>query len=173
MRNTYTYTARSVDHPEKVVTLTLHDDKMTVGVGASLEQIEAAVATLRGDEERPSEDTTLWLRPLAISLIERGTGPFSIADVDATVDGDLLKVQGWVRVAGLRSAPITLMEGRVDNPVAAQAFADEVARRKQALAQPTSFLDYWLTWFGIVASLLMLFIYRRRRAGTGREAPGA
>jgi hypothetical protein len=173
MKNTYTYTARSVEHPEKIVTLTLYDDKMTVGVGAPLEQIEAAVAGLTDDEERASEDAQLWLKPLAISLIERGTGPFSIADVDAAVDGDVLKVQGWVRVGGLRSAAITLIEGRVDNPVAAQAFVDEVERRKETLAQPTIFLDYWLTWFGIVASLLMLFVYWRRRAGTSHEATDA
>jgi hypothetical protein len=173
MKNTYTYTARSVEHPEKVVTLTLHDDKMTVGVGAPLEQIEAAVATVTDEEETTAEDVQLWLKPLAIALIERRTGPFSVADVDADLDGDVLKVLGWVRVGGLRCTPITLIEGRVDNPVAAQAFADEVARRKEELAQPTIFLDYWFTWVGIVASLLMLFVYWRHRAGTVREVTDA
>jgi hypothetical protein len=173
MKNTYTYTARSAEHSEKVVTLTLHDDRMTVGVAASLEQIEAAVASLTEGEETPSQESQLWLRPLAIALIERGTGPFGIADVDAAFEDDVLKVQGWVRVGGLRSAAITLMQGRVDNPVAAQDFVDEVERRKQALTQPTNFLDYWLTWFGIVASLVMLFVYRRHRAGTAREGLAA
>ena len=111
MQNTYTYTARSVDHPEKVVTFTLHDRQMSVGVGAPLEQIEAAVAKVTGSEEESAEGTQLWLKPLAIALVERGTGPFDIADIDAEVEDDVLTIRGRVRVAGLRGGAITLMGG--------------------------------------------------------------
>jgi len=40
MENTYTYTARSIEDPEQVVTFTLQDHRMSVGLGAPLEQIE-------------------------------------------------------------------------------------------------------------------------------------
>jgi hypothetical protein len=169
MENTYTYTARSVTDPEKIVTFTLHDDQMTVGVGSPLEQIEAAIAGVTsGEEEAVAEDSHLWLRPLAISLIERGTGPFSIADIDAEVEDAYLTVRGWIRVAGLRGGVITLMEGQVDNPIAARAFAHEVQARKDELAQGVLPLDYWITWLGMVASLVTLFVFWRRRASTRR-----
>jgi hypothetical protein len=34
LENTYTYTARSADHPERVVTFTLYDHSMSVELGA-------------------------------------------------------------------------------------------------------------------------------------------
>ncbi len=172
MQNTYTYTARNADHPEKVVTFTLHDHQMSVGVGAPLEQIEAAVARMTGgEEEEPSEEAQLWLKPLAIALVERGTGPFDIADIDAEVEDDVFTIRGWVRVAGLRGGAITLMAGRVDNPIAARAFVDELHVRKDELAGPVLPFDYWLTWFGMFTSLVLFFVFWRRRAARARQGP--
>ncbi len=172
MQNTYTYTARSVDHPERVVTFTLHDRQMSVGVGAPLEQIEAAVAKVTGsEEEAAARETELWLRPLAVALVERGTGPFDIADIDAEVEGEVLTIRGWVRVAGLRGGAITLIGGRIDNPIAARAFVDELQARKQELAGRVLPFDYWITWFGMVTSLVLLFVFWRRRAVRSRQAP--
>ena len=172
MQNTYTYTARSVDNPERVVTFTLHDRQMSIGVGAPLEQIEAAIAKVTGDEDATeAEEAQLWLKPLAVALVERGTGPFDIADIDAEVEDDVLTIRGWVRVAGLRGGAITLMGGRVDNPVAAQAFVDEVHTRKQELAGTVLPFDYWLTWLGMFTSLVILFVFWRRRAARSRQEP--
>jgi hypothetical protein len=164
MDNTYTYTARSAEQPEKVVTFTLHEDKLSISLGAPLEQIELAVAGITAEDEAEAPEAQLWLKPLALSLIERGTGPFNITDVDAKIVGDQLTINGWVRVGGLRGGAITLMDGRVDNPDAALAFVEELAARKEELAAPVMPLDYWMTWFGIFASLIILFVFWRRRS---------
>lgn len=162
MKNTYTYTARSANNPEKVVTFTLHDDRMSVGTGAPLEQVMRVMETVKSEEE--AAKPRVWLRPLAIALAERGTKPFRVEDIDARAEEDWLKVKGWVRIGGLRLSPITLMEGTVDNAVAAQAFVGEVEARKAALAEHPAFLnilDYWLTWFAAGTFLLSLLQFWR------------
>lgn len=164
MENTYTYTARSAIQPEKIVTFTLHDDELSISVGAPLEQVELAVAGITAEDEDEAPEAQLWLKPLALSLIERGTGPFNIEDVDAEIDKDRLKVNGWVRLGGLRGGAITLMDGRVDNPDAAQAFIEELAERKAELTSPVLPLDYWITWIGVLSSLVILFVFWQRRS---------
>lgn len=178
MENTYTYTARSVDHPERVVTFTLYDRRMSVGIGVPLEQaarVAEAVRLQEGEEEEgeaPAEpmeqaQPQLWLKPVAVSLVEQGTAPFRVVDVDAQTDGDWLMVRGWVRVGGLRLAPIKLMSGRVDNPDAAQAFAKEVGRRKSELVAGPAFLqalDYWATWIVFTSVMVSLFTLWRQRS---------
>ena len=186
MEKTYTYTARSADHPEKVVTFTLYDRTMSVGVGVPLEQAVRLAEAVRAedeDEEGLSEageaaTTTetkpqLWLKPLAVSLVEQSTTPFRVVDIDAQADGDWLFVRGWVRLGGLRLAPMTLMSGRVDNPDAAQAFAKEVVRRKDALnTGPAIFqvLDYWATWAVLTSVLVSAFTIWRHKSFSEREA---
>jgi hypothetical protein len=162
MKNTYTYTARSAHDPEKIVTFTLHDDRMSVGTGAPLEQVMNFVESFKAEEEAAKPH--IWLRPLAIALAERGTKPFRVEDVDARAEEDWLQIKGWVRVGGLRLSPITLMEGTVDNAIAAQAFVKEVQARKTALAELPAFLkilDYWLTWFAAGTFLLTLLQFWR------------
>ncbi len=162
MKNTYTYTARSASNPEKVVTFTLHDSRMSVGTGAPLEQVMRVMESVKAEEE--TAKPRIWLRPLAIALAERGIKPFRVEDIDARVEEDWLKVKGWVRVGGLRLSPITLMEGKVDNAVAAQAFVAEVQARKAALAEHPvllHILDYWLTWFAAGTFLLTLLQFWR------------
>lgn len=180
MENTYTYTARSVDHPERVVTFTLYDRRMSVGIGVPLEQAARFAEAVRlqerieqeNEDAAPSEELDpaqpqLWLKPAAVSLVEQGTAPFRVVDIDAQTDGDWLLVRGWVRVGGLRLAPITLMSGRVDNADAAQAFAKEVARRKDALGTGPAFLqvlDYWATWVLFTSAMVSLFtLWRKKR----------
>ena len=169
MENTYTYTARSVENSERVTIFTLQDHHLSVGLGAPLEQIEAALQGVDAGEE--SEETAgqgaqpkLWLRPLAISLLERGVGPFRIIDVNATADDDWLRVSAWYRAGGLALAPVTLVDGRVDNPQAAQAFVEELDRRKSETAGAFGLLkvlDYWFTW--IIAGALMLGLFEAWR----------
>ena len=180
MENTYTYTARSVEDPERVVTFTLHDDRMSVDIGAPVEQITRTVAEMTEDDEEekaeehvPEKQAKVWLKPLAISLVERGTGALRITDVDAQVHEDHLALRSWIRLNGLRLAPITLMAGRIDNPAAAAAFVDEVNARKKAFARGLplfNFLNYWVTWLGAVLSMVALFTFWHRYTSATESA---
>ncbi len=183
MENTYTYTARSVENPEYSVTFTLFDHRMSVGTGAPMEQMaqalervgageaeEEGAGAAEGEEIEAVEaekQSKLWLKPMAISLVEQGTKPFHVDDVDADVEGDWLRVRGWVRAGGLRLAPVTLMKGRVDNPDAALAFVDEVNERKTEAFGPLALFDYWGAWFAagfVIVLLLQLQRHRGRKA---------
>lgn len=160
MEDTYTYIARSADDPAQAVTFTLHDNSMSVGLGAPLEHVERALEPEGEVRPRP------WLKPLAVSLLERGTRPFRVADVDATAEDDWLSVTAWFRGGGLRLAPVILIRGRVDNPEAALAFVEELNRRKASVTGPFKLLgvlDYWATWLLAGFFLLgLLGIWRRR-----------
>ena len=94
-------------------------------------------------------------------------GPFRITDVNATAEEDWLRVNAWYRAGGLALAPVTLVNGRVDNPQAAQAFVDELEERKSEVTGAfglLNVLDYWFTW--ILAGALMLGVFQiwRRKA---------
>ncbi len=177
-QNTYTYTARSVENPEYSVTFTLFDHRMSVGTGAPMEQMAQAFEHAGAEEEVEVEgaegeessvaaevkkQSKLWLKPMAISLVERGTKPFHVDDVDADVEGDWLRVRGWVRAGGLRLAPVTLMKGRVDNPDAAQAFVAEVNERKAEAFGPLALFDYWGVWFVAGFAVVLLLQLQRHR----------
>mgnify|MGYP000248982944 CR=1 FL=1 len=173
MENTYTYTARSIEEPEKVVTFTLHDDRMSVDIGTPVEQITRTLVDLKEDveeeekeeEREPEKHAKVWLKPLAVSLVEHGTGALHITDVDAHVDEDYLSLRSWIRLNGLRLLPITLMAGRIDNPAAAAAFVAEVNMRKKELASGLPFLNvlnYWVTWLGAAISMMALFLFWQR-----------
>jgi len=183
MAKTYTYTARSAENPERVVTFTLRDRRMSVGVGAPLEQVEAAIELGRG-EEVPEEEGAeegaevevaraerpkLWLRPVAVSLVERGTQPIHVDDVVAKLHDEWLTVKAWVRAGGLRVVPITLIDGRVDNPVAAEDFVEEVQERKTVTGfNLLGLLDYWATWLG-VGLVAVALLQSSRRKGSERD----
>ena len=183
MAETYTYTARSADNPERVVTFTLRNSRMSVGVGAPLEQVERAIQIGRGagaseeeevEEGAPveveqAEKPKLWLRPVAVSLVERGTRPIHLDDVVAKLSEDWLRVRAWIRTGGLRLIPVTLIDGRVDNPVAAQDFVEEVGERKTDVGLiPFDLFDYWATW--IVAGFAALLMFQKwRRKGSRKD----
>jgi hypothetical protein len=175
MENTYTYTARSAEDPDRIVTFTLHENRMSVGVGAPLEQVEQVIQASREipeGEEEAVERPTLWLKPLAISLAERGSRALHVSDVDADIDGDELWVRGWIRMGGLRLFPLTLTAGRVDNPDAARAFVTELEERKEASGAQLGmlgFFDYWATWAALGVFALGFFRFWRRRM-QGEEA---
>ncbi|MGD8397757.1 MAG: hypothetical protein PVG11_02770 [Anaerolineae bacterium] len=167
MENTYTYTARSVEVPEQVVTFTLQDHHMSVGLGAPLEQIEAIVEAVEGEEGGDERaEPKLWLKPLAVSLVEQGRGPFRVEDVYASAAEDWLQVRAWYRAGGLALTPVTLVQGRVDNPVAAQAFVEELDRRKEEVAGiggPLKLFDFWFTWVAVGVFFLALLQFWRRQ----------
>ena len=182
MENTYTYTARSASDPEKVVTFTLRGRRMSVGSGVPIEQAARLIESAESEEadeaegERPARSeraTNLWLKPMAISLVERGTQPLRVIDVDArATGGGYLWVRGWIRVGGLRLAPVTLLDGMVDNPDAALAFVEELAQRKDKYAQGPAvlnFLDYWATRL-VLGSVLVIFFGRWRKRHDEAEA---
>jgi hypothetical protein len=108
-----------------------------------------------------------WLKPLAVSAIERSTQPFSVKDVYADVDEQQLTVTAWVRAGGLRLAPVTFRMAHVDNPDAAQAFVRQLEVRKTGSRRPGRFpglLDYWATWFvGAFSTVVLLSAWLRKR----------
>jgi hypothetical protein len=175
MENTYTYTARSATDPEKVVTFTLRGKRMSVGSGVPVEQAARLIELAAKEEDveeregEPSEadEPQLWLKPMAISLVERGTNALRVIDVDARATGaGYLWVRGWIRVGGLRLTPVILLDGMVDNPDAALAFVEELARRKDAYAEGPAvlnFLDYWATWLVLGSVLVTFFSHWRKR----------
>jgi hypothetical protein len=166
LENTYTYTARNARRPEEVLTFTLHDHQLSIDLGSPLEHVERAV------EAQQSEDVDYpiqsWLKPMALSMVERATAPFDVSDVIVDVAEDVLHVRAWYRVGGLRLSSVTLVHGEVDNPAAARAFAAELAQRKgerPALNKLLDVMDYWVAWF--VAGFVMVFllqIWRRRNS---------
>jgi hypothetical protein len=169
MENTYTYTARNIDNPHQIVTFTLADHHLSVGLGAPLEQIEAVLQQTDVGDEAEEKETQLWLKPLAVSLLERGVGPFRVSDVYAQVEEDRLRISAWYRASGLALAPVTLIDGQVDNPPAAEAFVKELDRRKTEVTGAYgrfNVLDYWLTWVLIGAVMIGLFQFWRRKAGS-------
>jgi hypothetical protein len=171
VQNTYTYIARSMENPMRVATLTLHEDRMSIGIGAPIEQISAFLQDEAEEFEEGTENVETqspWLRPLIISLIERRSTPFHIRDVEVSRSNGGLIVRAWSRVAGLRLFPVIMTWRQVDNPAAAEDFVREVNERKQ-VASPVrkfiGFLDYWATWaVGAVALLFMISQQRGRRA---------
>jgi hypothetical protein len=156
--NTYTYTARSAEDPAQVVTFTLHDHSMSVDLGTPLEYVERAI---QPEETGDIAESAIepWAKPMALSVWERVTRPFSVADVHASAVDNWLQVTSWVRALGLRLAPIPFLMERVDNPDAARAFVDELNERKKTARQPGTFrgpLDYWITW--LLGSLLIIML---------------
>lgn len=144
---TFTYTARSAVHPERVITFTLHDHSLSLDLGAPLEQIERAIQAQEGEEGQDEESR--WLRPIALSMLQRGASPFALDDVEAEVDGGGLSVTAWIRAGGLRLAPLIMTWNQVDNPAGAEAFVRELDRRKQKAPEQSSLggpFDYWFSW---------------------------
>lgn len=165
---TYTYTARNVDHPDKVVTFTLDDERMRVNLTDQLEQVE----TVAGSGFTPKEllhRVKSKAKPLYRKLRERITGPVHVSDVNANLKEDKFLVRMWPRVAGLRLAPIRINMGQIDNEDAAEAFVDELDYRKEITPAARKLfgpLDYWIGWAGLML-LVGLFIRRFRQQAVG------
>lgn len=163
MENTYTYTARSANNPQQVVTFTLHGRSVIVDIGVPLEHVERTID--EGQESAPQA----WLKPAIVSAMERGTRPFNVADVSARVTDGGLCFAAWVRTGGLRLAPITFIMSKVDNLDAAEAFAEEVRRRKELVDRPGRFpglMDYWASWvFGgvLMVGLVAIWMWTRKK----------
>lgn len=171
MEDTYTYTARSPEHPEQMLTFTLRNEHLSIDLSAPVEQVErvlqAGLEDAEDAEGEAAEEAAVWLKPLVISLLERGVGAFHISDVSASAREDRLRIRAWYRAGGLGLVPITLINSRIDNPEAAHAFVEEIARRKEEVSAaigPLAWLDYWVTWFVAILALVALFNFWRRQS---------
>lgn len=176
MEQTYTYTARSAEDPEEVVTFTFYDHGLIVDVGAPIEHVERTLQARQAEDEGEEEEGVQiqpWLKPMAVSALERGTRPFDVSDVYAGLEEGDLSLTAWVRAGGLRLAPVIFNIAHVDNIDAAQAFVEELEARKaegQRAGRFPGLLDYWATWFvGALSSVVLLGAWLRKRY---KEAKG-
>ncbi|MGD8403938.1 MAG: hypothetical protein PVJ21_09770 [Anaerolineales bacterium] len=162
---TYTYTARNITNPDKVVTFTLYDGHMRVNLTGLLDQAN----TVASAEEKSGElkqQMSIQAKPALLKIKEGVSGPIHVSDIKARMEDDQLQVMLWPRVAGLRLAPVRLDMGQVDNEDAAEAFVDELEERKETTeSDARKFfgpLDYWIGWAGLML-LIGLFIRRSKR----------
>jgi hypothetical protein len=143
----------------------LYDQQMAVDVGAPLESVGRVVQGERDAEEEQGDgaQTAYALKPAAVSLLEQGGRPFHVSDVYAKASDGALTVTAWVRAKGLRLVPVRFAWRQVDNPSAAEAFAQEVRARGAEASHPGRFrglMDYWASWLLLGVLLVALFIPR-------------
>lgn len=159
---TYTYTARNINDPDKVVTFTLLDGHMQVNLMGLFEQAQT-VATAEEKAGELKKQVSLQAKPALLKLKEGISGPIHVSDVNAKMDEDRLQVTLWQRMGGLRLAPVQFNMGRVDNEEAAEAFVEELEHRQEETESDTRKfmgpLDYWLGWAGLL--LLVGWLIRR------------
>lgn len=164
LENTYTYTARSAEHPEHLATFTLTDHQMIVDPGTSLQQIQEKLVGAANAGNKAGAAVRL-IKPAALWAMQRVIQPFPLDDVAVKQSGDDLHVIAWTRARGLRLAPVMLAWDHVDNSEAAEQFVAEVEARKAAATQVAALpgpLDYWLAWLGgaIALALGVLILLR-------------
>lgn len=166
MPETYTYTARSLRNPNKVITLTLVDHHLRVDIPELLDTIGDVTQA----EERMTEAgerIKTQIQPTAMKLAETLSGPIHLSDVSADLEGDQLTVMAWKRVGGLRLAPLSLKVRQVDNPAAAEDFMEELDERKSTASHKGKFigpLDYWIGWIGMLMGVFLLLRWPGRRS---------
>lgn len=162
---TYTYTARNVNDPDKVVTFTLLDGHMQVNLMGLIDQAQSVV---KAEEKTGAlkKQMVTQAKPALLKLKEGISGPIHVDDVNAKMDDDRLQVTLWQRMGGLRLAPVQFNMGRVDNEEAAEAFVDELElRQEETESDVKKFagpLDYWIGWAGLLL-LVGLLIRRPKR----------
>jgi uncharacterized protein (DUF58 family) len=173
MEETYTYTARNALDPSEVVTFTLHDHRLSVDPGVALEHVEQALETLGDEEEADREEgggyQPTWIKPTAVSLLEKRLSPFHVGDLDASLKDETLRVIAWMRSGGLLLAPVIFAVEQVDNPDAAEAFVKELKHRKQAVEQSgrlPGLMDYWAGWMLVGLFVMALMLWSKIRDGS-------
>jgi hypothetical protein len=161
---TYTYTARNKDNPNRVMTFTIFEDYLKVNLTGLIDQVSEVV-----QEEEKGEAVKDFLSTQSESAIykavERLSGPVHVNDVTPFFEEGQFTLTFWKRLAGLRLAPIVLSMGDVDNPDAADKFIDTLLERQKKSEEPGFFsgpLDYWATWLGLVAGLIILIKWPRK-----------
>jgi hypothetical protein len=158
---TYTYTARNIHNPEKILTFTIQGDYIKVNLTGLEENLTDLIS---GDEDQGNSVSKLvdQAGPTALKVMEGISGPIHINDVKLDLKGDEedhFRIILWKRLAGLRAAPIVLDMGEIDNPPAARRFKEELTKRQEIAGKISKFLgplDYWLGWIGMVVLTLIL-----------------
>lgn len=156
---TFTYTARNVKDPNRVITFTLYDSHMQVNLTGLLDQ----AGVISQADEKPAlimEQIKTQAKPMITKMTEKMTEPVHVNDINATLSDGQLKVTLWRRLAGLRLAPIIFNMGKIDNKIGAEAFIKELMKRQAEEEHPGKFfgpLDYWFGWLGIILAIGLLF----------------
>jgi len=162
--DTFTFTARSNENPEKAATFTLYHDSVSIQLGtAILEQLDSASESYEAAEKDGIDGINVidWAKPVATGTLQKVLQPLAIHDFDAELDDNSFQMIAWVRTKGLRLAPIVITWEDVDNPVAAQAFVKELQKRKKATTVTSNFpsvFDYWAGWFIASISSIVVFV---------------
>lgn len=166
MHDTYTYTARSAENPDAIVTFTLTDHSLRVNLTGMVEKMERVLAS----EDKPTEvrhQVQSQIQPAAARLVQGSFEAIPLDDVNASFNGERLRVNTWKRLGGLKLAPLLITISQVDNPEATEAFVEELNERKSE-AEPTGKffgpLDYWIGWAGLAVGLLALIRWSTRRS---------
>lgn len=163
---TYTYTARSVEDPDRVVTFTLDNGHMRVNLTGLMEQ----AGKIKEADETGSEIKTQLMAqagPVMSKVAEELSEPVHISDVHASLSDENLRITLWHRLAGLRLAPMVFNMGQIDNEPAAEAFVEELEQRQEKEAHAGKFfgpLDYWLGWIGMVFAVVFLIRWPGRKS---------
>jgi hypothetical protein len=155
---TYTYTARNANNPEKVVTFTLYDGHMRINLTGLLDQASSISQTDEKSDQLKQELTT-QAKPAAVKLMENISEPVHVSDVQTSLSDDDLQVTLWKRLGGLRLAPVVFNMGAVDNQEAAEAFTQELKKRQKEESYAGKFfgpLDYWFGWIGLILLIGLL-----------------
>jgi len=167
--DTYTFTARNTNDPEKVVTFTLYGDHLRVNFTGLVEKI----GKISQSDEKPKEvgrQIASEAQPAAMKMAQQISGSLHIGDVNAELDGDDFKLNAWQRLGGLRLAPVWVNVEHVDNIDAAKAFVAELKNRKDAAEHPGRFfgpLDFWAGWAGLLLGIAILFRWPDLTDGNG------
>ena len=162
---TYTYTARSKDNPDRVMTFTIYEDHLKVNLTGLIDQVSKVIEE-EGREDVIKEFLATQSSSAVFKVFERLSGPVHINDVTPSYDDGHFTLTFWKRLAGFRFAPIVISMGEVDNPEAAEQFI-EIFSERQALADsPGLFagpLDYWATWFAVLIGVIVLIKWPRKK----------
>lgn len=163
--NTYTYIARNYDNPDQVITFTLVDHHLRVGLSEMVEKAAKVVAADEKGEELKGQLKS-QLGPIRLKAMEQFSGPYHVDDIRADLEDEHLKLKGWNRVLGMRLSPYAVDLGRVDNPDAAEAFVQQLEERKESAPDAGRFvgpLDYWFSWLAILAAVALLIRWPRKK----------
>lgn len=152
-RNTYTYTARSAEDVDELVTFTIEDDYLKINFGGVL--AEKAEEILAADDKSAvvEEQLKSSIKPVSMQLISTMSKPTHLYDANVKYQNGDLHIWGWQRVARLRLFPFYFIIKSVDNKDSAKAFEKEIQKNKEEAPSINRFtgpLDYWLGWVGLL-----------------------
>jgi hypothetical protein len=168
---TYTYTARNIDKPNRVMTFTIFEDYLKVNLTGLIDQVSDVIAD-EDNQAAVKEFLTTQSGTAIYKAVERLSGPVHINDVSSYYEDGQFKLTFWKRVAGLRFAPIVLSMGNVDNPEAAGQFIDTLMDRQNQADTPGLFagpLDYWATWIVMLIGVIALIKWPRKQKSETKE----